>query len=493
MKIAGLDIGTTSAKLTVFDENGTMLGKIDGVYRTTRETGRHETDAMSLRDSVIDILSRGATEYPDIAGIGITSFGESFVLSDENFTPLFPVMLYTDPRGRDECDGLCQKIGRKRLEEITALKPHEMYSLPKIMYVRKHYPEIFRKTKHITLIAGYVASLLSGNCVTDYSLASRTMAFDVNKLDFSDEILNAAGIDRALFSKPVETGTPVGKITGDMARLTGLPEGCVIVITGHDQIGACVGAGLRKAGCAVDGSGTVECITPCFDTIPPAGKIQEDNYNVVPYRGKYVSYAFSYTGGALLQWCAGQICGTEARNAEKAGLPLMRYLESPSDYHITGKLVLPHFAGAATPYMDTGSRGAIVGLSLSDSAREIYYACLEGVAYEMRLNIEKMAEDGIKINRLIAAGGGSKSGLWLQIKSDVTGLPIDVLESKEAGTVGSALQAGIACGIFRDEDEASAKMIKIAGTIEPNPENKLRYDEIYSRYLRLYDAVRPLV
>jgi xylulokinase len=159
----------------------------------------------------------------------------------------------------------------------------------------------------------------------------------------------------------------------------------------------------------------------------------------------------------------------------------------------TGLLVLPHFAGAATPYMDTGSKGAILGLTTATTAAEIYRACMEGVAYEMRLNYEALSDSGIHFARLNATGGGAKSRVWMQMKADILNLPITALKTADAGTVGSAMLTGIAVGLFRDLDDAADRMVQEMETYAPRAEMHEKYMKIYERYRAVYSAVRPLM
>lgn len=207
MKTAGLDIGTTGCKCTVFDAQGRFLDKAYRDYTVKRAVGCHEMDASAVMDSVFRVIREMAYKYPDIAGIGVTSFGETFVCVDETGHPLHPAMLYTDPRGKKECACLAEKLGERRIAGITGLRPHEMYSIAKIMWIRKHHPEIYENTRRILLMEDYVVWHLTGRAQIDYSLAARTMAFDIAKLDWSGEILAAAGVDRGLLSEPVPTGT----------------------------------------------------------------------------------------------------------------------------------------------------------------------------------------------------------------------------------------------------------------------------------------------
>lgn len=486
MKIAGLDIGTTGCKLTVFNEQGQQLDKAYRDYPVSRAATAHEVNAAALLEGVFAVMAEMGAKHPDIAGIGVTSFGETFVLADEQSTPLAPAMLYTDPRGAEECAALAETLGAEQIARITGLAPHEMYSLPKLMWQKAHQPDLFAKTKRVLLMEDFVVWHLTGVAQIDYSLASRTMGFDIHTLGWSEEMFRAAGLDPALMSAPVPTGTPAGPITAEAARRTGLHEGCVIVSVSHDQVAAAIGAGAFDGSVAVDGAGTVECLTPIYDSVPQLDIMRQGNFAVVPYitPGSYVAYAFSYTGGALLQWCM----ETFGKGETNASMEAAYSGQGP-----TGLLVLPHFAGAATPYMDTGSKGAILGLTTATTAGEIYRACMEGVVYEMRLNYEALAGSGIQFTKLHATGGGAHSRLWMQMKADVLGLPITALETVDAGTVGCAMLTGLAVGLFDSLEQAAGRMVRETETYEPRPEMTRLYEEVYQRYKGVYHAVRPLV
>ena len=496
MKTAGLDIGTTGCKLTVFDEQGRDLGKAYRDYPVRRQVSGHEIDISVVMDSVYVVIREMTAQYPDIGGIGVTSFGETFVMTDAQGSPLHTAMLYTDPRGAEECAELVKKLGAESIARISGLAPHEMYSISKIMWLKKHQPEVYRAAKHIFLIGDYVAWHLTGAAQIDYSLATRSMAFDIGRLTWSEEILDAAGIDMSLLSRPVPTGTVAGCVTKLAAERTGLDPACRIVTVSHDQVAAAVGAGAFDGATAVDGAGTVECLTPIYDSLPDIAVMSKGYFSVVPYviPGKYVAYAFSYTGGALIQWCVNTFAGAEQEEARQQGISVNRLLEERyKKQEPTGMLVLPHFAGAATPYMDTGSRGAILGLTAGTTLPEIYRACMEGVAYEMRLNYDALADSGIHLTKLHATGGGAKSKVWMQMKADILNLPITALKTSDAGTVGSAMLTGVAVGTFRDLEEAAAVMVQQRETYDPDPQRHEQYMRVYERYRKVYHAVRPLM
>lgn len=503
MKIAGLDIGTTGCKLTVFSEVGKDIDRAYRDYPVTRGGSEHEVDAVSIMDGVLSVLKLMGEKYPDIGGIGVTSFGETFVFADGEGNPLHRAMLYTDPRGREECLKLTGKMEGRKIAAITGLRPHEMYSLPKMMWIKKNRPEVYRQARHAFLMEDYVVFHLTGKAQIDYSLATRTMAFDIASLSWSRELFELAGIDVSLMSEAVPIGTSAGTILPDIARQTGLSAKTQIVSISHDQVAAAVGAGVFDAETAVEGAGTVECITPVYEGLPPSDVMYDGYFSVVPYvmPGKYVCYAFSYTGGALIQWCVDTLAKREKALAAAAGISTHEYLEqeyvrehgeNDADKP-TGLLVLPHFAGAATPYMDTGSKGAVIGLTAAHTVSDIYRACMEGVAYEMLINLEWLKGSGIHFQMLHATGGGARSAVWTQMKADILNVPFTTLKTANTGTVGSAMLTGIAVGCFQDLEDAVTHMVEKTEVYLPDAGRHEKYMEVYSRYRKVYDVVRGLV
>ncbi len=499
MKIAGLDIGTTGCKCTVFDENGAYLGKAYREYPVRRKVTGHEIDVSTIMDGVYGVLEEMAAQYPDIGGVGITSFGETFVMTDGAGKPLHNAMLYTDPRGAEEVKALSEKLGEMHIARVTGLRPHEMYSVPKMMWIKAHRPEVYAQAKHAFLMEDYVVFHLTGVAQIDYSLATRTMGLDIRDLCWSAEVFEAAGIDVNLMSRPVPTGTPAGCLTAEAARRVGLPEGVTVVSVSHDQVAAAVGAGAFDGSVAVDGAGTTECLTPIYDSMPDIEAMYRGYFSVVPYvvPGKYVAYAFSYTGGALIDWCVGQLAKDEKKAAKAQGISPNELLENAyraeHGEEPSGLLVLPHFAGAATPYMDTGSKGAVLGLTVDTGVPELYRGCMEGVAYEMVLNARALKDSGVRFEKLHATGGGAKSAEWMQMKADMLNIPIVALRTADAGTVGSAMLTGVAVGVFQDLQDAAGHMVEEIHTYAPRPEMHEKYMKIYERYENVYRAVRPLV
>lgn len=500
VKIAGLDIGTTGCKCTVFDGKGRFLANAYRAYPVRREGGGHEVDANEILAAAFHVIREITEKHSDIGGLGVTSFGETFVCTNEAGTPLHAALLYTDPRGQAECAELAKCLGEENIACITGLRPHEMYSICKMMWVKKHRPDVYAAARRIFLMEDFIVFHLTGRACISHSLAARTMAFNIKTLSWSGEILAAAGIPLGFLPLPVPTGAAAGEITQNAARETGLREGVKVVSAGHDQLAAAVGAGVFNGGAAVDGAGTVQCLTAVYDEMPDMAPMYEGHFAVVPYvvPGKYVAYAFSYTGGALMQWCLSTLAKKEQESAKRERISAnefmeREYMKTRGQDAPTGLLVLPHFAGAATPYMDTGSKGAVLGLTLESTVADIYRGCMEGVVYEMYVNLQALRKAGGQVKRLHATGGGARSPEWMQMKADVLNLPITALKTADAGTVGSAMLTGVALGYFTSLENAADYMVEETAAYEPRAHMHEKYGQLLKKYEKLYAAVRPLV
>jgi len=495
MLIGGLDVGTTGCKLTLYNQNGEFIHNEYLEYEVKRQNGEHEIDAEAIWESVRSVIQKTGEQYSEISAIGITTFGETFVALDQDDRVLLPSMLYTDPRGEEEAKELCEKLGEENIIRTVGVKPHSMYSFPKIMWIKKHLPEVYQKISKILLMEDFIVYSLCKEAVIDYSLAARTMAFDIRNKCWWQKMFEVAGIDSSLMSTPAKTGTAAGKITKELANELGINENLLIVCCGHDQVASTLGAGVFEAGQAVDGTGTVECITPVFDSIPENPELYEQGYSVVPFvfEDTYVCYAFSFTGGAVLKWYRDQFARMEQKLAEEEGKNVYQILDSKIPENPTDILILPHFAGAATPYMDSDSKAAVIGLTLEHTSEDFYKALMEGVTYEMMINLKKLNQFGIKPQSLTATGGGATSKVWLQIKADILQKEIFVLEAKEVGACGSCMLAGVAAGAFSDLQEARKQFVKVKASYQPNPEKKMQYQKNFNAYEMLYPAVRPIV
>ena len=498
MSILGLDIGTTGCKCTIFTETGITLSAAYIEYPVdTPAPGYYELNPLKVWNAVKTVIgsTAKAVAHDKPIALSISSFGEACVPIDKNGNILYSSILYMDERGSEQAARMEERLGRDKIMELTGVPCHSMYTINKVTWIKDHLPEIFNNTWKFLLYGDYISFMLTGQTYIDYSLASRTMALNVKTKKWESEIFNAAGIDMGYFSEPVPTAVTIGNIRGKIADELGLPKDLLVATGGHDQICAAVGGGITTCGNAIDGIGSVECITPVFNK-PMLNRLMADGgYACVPHaiEGMYATYAFNFTGGSLLKWFRDNFAAAELDAARKSGKSVYSILDGKATGEPSGILVLPHFAGAGTPYMDTKAKGAVIGLDFSVTAGRLYRAMLEGITYEMLYNMDYLKKAGIEIHTLSAVGGGSKSELWLQIKADITGRKVIALEVEEAGTLGTAIFAGTAAGIYRSVNEAVSQLVKVRKEFYPDEKTHQIYLEYYEKYKKVYQSIKELI
>lgn len=494
MAFGGLDIGTSGCKCTLFSDSGKQLTVSYRAYKSNLSAGKHEIDVSVIWDAVKTVLSEASRNTKELVeAISVSSFGESCALLDRKDRVIAPTMLYTDPRGTDEAERLTKKLGALKIYGISGHRTSATYTLPKLMWLNKHLLDKMSRIDKILPIASYVIYCLTGERISDPSLASRTMMLDVRTLRWNSELLSGAKIDENVLPEIVEIGTAAGTIRKTIAEELGLPSSLKIVTGAHDQVVAAIGAGALSPGSAVNSSGTVECITPVFSRVPNTRKLYNGYFAIVPMlKGRYVTYATTFSGGALLQWFRDNFAEKQATVAEKQGVSISDYLDSVGEEGPTGIMALPYFSGSATPYYDPTSKGAILGLTLEHTNGDIYRALQEGICYESALHLELLARSGIKISNLRIVGGGGKSRRWNQMKADIYGIPCTTLQNEEAGATGSAMLAGVALGKFDNLEQAAKKLVKEAETFLPRKKYTEQYTSYFKRYKKVYKAIRNI-
>jgi len=498
MPLIGLDIGTTGCKCTVFDYEGNINSYAYKEYSIECPSpGRFELNPLTVWDGVKEVIVKALDGklYTEATAIAVSSFGESAVPVDRNGNILYNSILYTDSRGSDEIRLLEKKLGARKIMSITGLPVHSMYTLGKLMWVKKHLPDLHKNTWKYLLYQDFIVYRLTGLPVIDYSLASRTMAFHVISKQWDASILDEAGISPDVFSEPKPSGVAVEKIKKEIAQELGLPLGTLVVTGGHDQACAALGAGIINENEAVDGIGTADCITTSFCRPVLNDIMLQNNFNCEPHiiEDRYISLSFTLSGGSLLKWYRDNFAQVEASRVPALKKSVYQLLDEKASKEPTGMLVLPHFCGSGTPYMDTESKGAVIGLTLETTSSQFYRSLLEGVAYEIRYNIECLAKAGVKVKKLRAVGGGAKSALWLQIKADVMNIPVETLNINEAGTLATAILAGKAAGIYTSCKQAIERFLKVKQVFYPNNRNNVVYEELYEKHKRVYAAVKGVL
>ena len=487
MNYLSLDVGTTCCKCQLFSEVGEILLYKAENYSLKVEAGETYVDVNTIQKKIMCMISYVAERF-SFASICISSLGESFVLLDKQDNILFDPMLYIDPRGDEEAEEIADIFGKDKIFRITGTVPQSMYSVSKLLWIKKNRPEIFERADKVMLIGDYLGYLLTGERVIDYALAARTGVFNINDYRFEKSLLDRLGIPYTLFSKTMPAGSVVGEIGKDIAERLGLKSKCVLVLGSHDQVCAALGAGIIGAGDAVDGMGTVECITTVFENKTDDYKMGEQGYPCVPYAvpGLYCTYILNYTCGLLVSWYKNNLLHGYHEGAQN----FFEYAENKMTDLPTGILTLPYFGGAATPYQNINAKGALLNLTTHTTDADIYRSIMEGTAMEMRLNIENAAAYGIFVNQLTATGGGANSKRWLRIKADIQNVPIKTLRSSEGGLCGCAMLQYVALNAEKNFDAAKKIFVKYDEIFTPDAQMNSAYGSQYKKYKKLYEVIK---
>ncbi len=495
MALLGLDLGTTGVKSTITDNEGNILSASYEEYKTeSPKEGEYELDPEVVWQSSKKVMKDSKKFVKeDISAMSVSSFGEAFVAVDEDGKPLMNTLLQTDSRGKDELKELLNNISADQIREKTGLNPAVTFAVPKIMWIKKNRPDVYKKTHLILLYGAYILYRLGGVSAIDYTLADRSLAFNVTTNEWDQDILNAAGIDKEILPNTYRLGTIVGAIKPKLAEELGINATMKLVTGAHDQICVSIGAGAINDGDCTNGMGSVDNLSPVFSDTSKLKQNAEKNYPTIPYMdNKFTTVSYIYDGGTSLKWFRDAFGAGEVAAANLASVSVYDIFDHYIAKKPTNLLVLPHFSGAAVPYFDEDSRGMIMGISGATRKGDIYRALMEGVAYEQRINMENMAAGNINIKKLFATGGGSRSDTWLQIKADVLNKEVSRIHMKESGTLGVIIMAGVAVGLFDSFETAMKKLVTVDKVFKPIPENVEFYNNQYKKYVELYKFEKKL-
>lgn len=481
MSLLGIDIGTTGVKAAAIALDGRMLHSAYREYPTLRpRPGWAMLDSQQVVDAAKLVIAQVAQNTPGdpISALCISAMGEAATPVSKDCRILGPCILFSDTRGEQYMAQLRQRISAVDFYRINPnILAGPSYTLPKLLWMREHEPEIYAAADHFLLWGGLLEYLLGAEPVVPYSHASRTLLFDIHRQDWSAKLLEITRIERVKLPACVPAGHIIGQVSGAMAAELGLPENVQIVSGGHDQCCAALGAGAVQPGQAIDGIGTVECITPVYRGIPDADTMLAlglgVEHHVLP--DLYVSFLFNQAG-TLLRWFRDTFAATE-----KSQPNLYRRLDSETPTDPTQLFVLPYFEPTGPPDFVADASGAILGLKTATTRGEIYKAMLESITFYFAVAMESLKSLRIDTSHFIATGGGARSDTWLQIKADIMGVPYTRLETSEAGLVGAALLAAHATGQF-DIHAALPQWIRPERTFEPDPARHRIYQQRLAQY-----------
>lgn len=491
--LLGIDIGTSGVKTTVVDVTGSVHAHAYRPFTTYgAKEGKRELNPLEVEEKSFEAVREvlAETKQEKIELITISSLGEAVVPVAKDGTVLMNSIIGSDPRGSVELKALCHVMGEETLTQITGLNLSYIYSLNKILYVKKHYPHIHDRVWKYMCFTDYMGYLLTGNAIIDYSMASRTLAFDYQKKAWSKEILETAQIPESIFSKPVQGGSLIGEISSGAKKKMGISYEVPVMVGSHDHIFNAIGAGVVRSGVCSNTVGTTEGITAVLDRTMPAQSIQKNNISCEPFvkADMYNTVAWHNTAGAMVNW----YLQTFYQESSKSRGELLNGLNKTVSDHPSSLMVLPHFSGATAKYMDEKAKGCILGLTVTTSREEIYKAVLEGASYEFRMIYDSILEAGITLDQIIVSGGGSNSLPWLKIKADILGETIYKSACVDTGALGGAVLGAWKLGKYTSLEKAARAMIKTGTAVEPNMKNHEIYKERYCKYKELYIKLKDL-
>jgi len=494
----GIDIGQTGCKVIAFSVRGQPLASAYREYPIiSDQPGQAELDSAGVVQHCKECIAKvaAAVQATDpVSAMAVSSQGEAFTVIGPEGEYLSNAMITSDIRCELQVGEITERLGRENLYRITGHSPHTMFTLFKLAWLRQNRPEILDSAWKILCFEDLLGYELTGEAVTDYSMAGWTMMLDVTRRQWSGVILDSIGIEAALLPEPRPSGCVVGSVKKKLCEEIGLTENAVVVTGGHDQPCGALGAGVIGPGVAMYSTGTADCISPAFDRLVLNDTMRDSNlatYHHVVH-GLYFTVAFNLTGGNLLRWFRDEFGRDETRRAEETDSDPYELLISQMPTQPTRIMVLPHFAPTGTPYFDVSPTGEILGLKLSTTRGEFIKALLEGTTYEMKLNVEILARAGVEINQLRAIGGGAKSAAWMQIKANIMDIPIVAMQVSEAACMGAAMLSAVGSGAIDSIDAAVQQWVRPARVYEPSKPNAAKYRERYGIYRRLYDTIKPI-
>ncbi len=462
--LVGADIGTTSLKAAVFDTDGNMIRSATKDYTLIVSDDRVEfpaDDYLKLFEEAYAEVSKGL----EISAFSIDTQCETLIVTDENGSPLMNAIVWLDNRATAEAEKIKEHFGTKRVYEITG-QPEITATWPasKLLWIKENRPDVHAKIKKVFLLEDYLLYKLTGNFVTEKTLQSSTIYFDIKKDTWWDEMLSFIGAKKEWLPTLCDSAVKVGEY-----------KGASVITSAIDQIAGAIGAGITDTSVVSEMTGTTMVVFAPTDTVP-----EFDPKSIVPchknYDGKYCLLSWTPTAGIALKWFKNNFC-------EEFDFKTLDELAMAVPAGSAGLTFLPYLCGSTMPKYNPEAKGAFIGLTMEHTRGHAVRSILESVACMLKANLDYL---GVTCNEVRSMGGGASSPLWCQIKADMTGKNIAILENNETACLGSAILAGVGAGIYGDVVSICKSLVKTKKVYTPSGTD---YTECYENFLKAEDKI----
>ncbi len=484
MLYIGIDLGTSAVKLLLVDGEGQIQKIVSRTYPLTfPKPGWSEQNPADWLEAVTAGIREltADCDKTQIAGIGCGGQMHGLVALDRDDNVLRPVILWNDGRTAEEVEYLNETVGREVLSKYTANIAFAGFTAPKLLWMRKHEPELFARIDKVMLPKDYINYCLTGVHCTDVSDASGMLLFDVERKRWSPEMLEICSLRESQMAKIFESSEAVGTLKPDVAGALGLPKAVTVCAGAGDNAAAAVGTGtVGNGGCNISlgTSGTIFISSSWFGVDP-----NNALHSFAHADGGYHLMGCMLSAASCNQWWMEDILNTKDYSGEQENI-------APEKLGRNHVFFLPYLMGERSPINDTNARGAFRGMTMDTTRADLPQAVLEGVAFAIRDSFEVARSLGIRIERSKICGGGAKSPLWKTMMANILNIQLEVPASEQGPGMGGAMLAMVACGLYPTVEDACRKLVSTAETVSPDPELAARYEERYQQFRRLYPALK---
>jgi len=493
--LLGIDVGTTGAKVLLIDDRGRVADCVVGEYPVHMPrplwTEQNPSDWWrAARWGIVGILDRSGIKPRQIAAVGLTGQMHGLVPMDRRGKVIRPCILWNDQRTIRQCQTILRRIGPKRILELTGNTVLPGFTLPKILWIRDQEPNAYERIAKIALPKDYIRLMMTGVVASDVADASGTALFDVGRRRWSDEMIRTLNIPRAWMPTVTESTVVSSRINQAGSRATGLLVGTPVIAGAGDQAAQAIGTGIidePSTSVTIGTSGVVFAASRTFRA-EASGRLHAFCH-AVPDRWHLMGVMLS--AGGSLRWLRDILfpSGSPADNRRKTDIyDLMTRQASRVEPGSEGLIFLPYLAGERTPYVDPDARGVFFGLSLRHRSSHLIRSVMEGVTFGLLDSLNLLRRSGIRARRVRISGGGGRSDFWRQMISDIFGLATETVKITEGAAYGSAILAGVGCGIYPDVTAAVDRVIKVRAIHRPGIESRF-YKDYYRRYRSLYSSL----